>query len=604
MSAHILGRRATRSPRSFRPASGLLGLAAALASGSVWANPPSPSADLAPHKGAAIYAIELIQSDLSTAIVGLADERFDAARLGLEARVTAHRDAGHLSATGTVSVAVEAQGLRVRAELRDGHVPKVGRIGFSGNKALSAQQLTEALAAQGNRRRGGQLAVGSRIDKATINGAIQRLTSTYFDAGYIGVQVKLVLDQADAKAPVGEVTFQIDEGAQFTLSKVEVGLADGSDLPPGFKVPPLFSKVDSPVSPEAMAQDDELLVLAARVAGFPNATATHAISLDNPAHRGAVKFEVTLGPGGASTPGGRTQPAGELGADKSSAAAPGDGEVLGPDAVAAVPAGEVQRVALDVSLPPPAAGADLPGRVVGTALALGLKRMRQRAGAPEVALVPGPDRPWGSADAAGAISSGARHEPSALAALTAGTTTVSTSAELRMTALAMPVPSFALGDVALLEVAAQVGEMRMGGTRAGKAMLGGPHPSLIWFSARSDGAPIGGLEILKGTLDGKGALVLSRHAVLTGSAPDEDPQTCAGAPEGALQSFGLWRDVAHDAAQPAVYIARAWLARTCAPAWRACVQVKGAAACGDQPEPRMLMPRAWTSPIWSGVASP
>ncbi|MCY4343570.1 MAG: DUF3604 domain-containing protein [Gammaproteobacteria bacterium] len=119
----------------------------------------------------------------------------------------------------------------------------------------------------------------------------------------------------------------------------------------------------------------------------------------------------------------------------------------------------------------------------------------------------------------------------------------------------------------------------------------GARPSFIAFAARDsaeDATPLRELQLVKGWIDGEGALRYAARAI-------------AGADRGADTLCAVVQDETFDTAQSAYYYLRAVEAPT--PRWSAydCQRIEEAVrppVCSDGSLPETTVEMAWTSPIW------
>jgi hypothetical protein len=141
------------------------------------------------------------------------------------------------------------------------------------------------------------------------------------------------------------------------------------------------------------------------------------------------------------------------------------------------------------------------------------------------------------------------------------------------------------------------GGVPMGGDLA---LAAGATPSFI-LSAMADETPLERLQIVKGWVDGTGALNEKVYDVAVQGGGTVDTTTCQrGGTGGAMQLCSAFTDPDFDATRPAFYYARVlenpscrwstYLCNSLTPAQRTQFECDGL--------PKTIQERAWTSPIW------
>jgi hypothetical protein len=117
----------------------------------------------------------------------------------------------------------------------------------------------------------------------------------------------------------------------------------------------------------------------------------------------------------------------------------------------------------------------------------------------------------------------------------------------------------------------------------------------------ADETPLQKLQIVKGWVDGSGALQEQVFDVVTAGGGSVDTTTCQrSAGGGQMQLCGVFSDPAFDATRPAFWYARVVENPSCRWSTYVCNTLSAAdrATYGCDNLPQTIQERAWTSPIW------
>ena len=104
-------------------------------------------------------------------------------------------------------------------DVKEGPSVKVASINFTGNKALSARELRDAIETRSHNLLSWLFSSGF-LDQKKLQGDVDHLTSYYYERGYVNVQVAQPTIARTGESLV--VTFAIDEGPQYKVGNVTV----------------------------------------------------------------------------------------------------------------------------------------------------------------------------------------------------------------------------------------------------------------------------------------------------------------------------------------------------------------------------------------------
>jgi hypothetical protein len=129
---------------------------------------------------------------------------------------------------------------------------------------------------------------------------------------------------------------------------------------------------------------------------------------------------------------------------------------------------------------------------------------------------------------------------------------------------------------------------------------GSASPSFV-VAAMADETPLQKLQIVKGWVDGSGALQEQVFDVVTAGGGSVDTTSCQrSAGGGQMQLCGVFSDPSFDATRPAFWYARVVENPSCRWSTYVCSTLSAAdrATYGCDNLPQTIQERAWTSPIW------
>ncbi|HWP66290.1 MAG TPA: DUF3604 domain-containing protein [Candidatus Limnocylindria bacterium] len=169
------------------------------------------------------------------------------------------------------------------------------------------------------------------------------------------------------------------------------------------------------------------------------------------------------------------------------------------------------------------------------------------------------------------------------------------------------------GDARLAE-RGYAGGVPMGGELLGREGAAGAPRFVVSAlrdsgTARSPGAPLERVQIVKGWLDDAGTHERVFDVAVAPGPADVDLATCTPRGAGSDALCAVWADPEFDPEAPAFYYARVLEVPSCRWSTRACLQrgidcrhpgdvPDGWQECCDAHYPKTIQERAWTSPIW------
>lgn len=192
---------------------------------------------------------------------------------------------GYYEAHVNATMQNQADEILLVYEIDKGKKYKVGRIAFAGNHQIAEKDLMEVVAV----KKSHVWTHGSVTEKLAKNSA-SNIEALYRDRGYEGAKVTPQITVHDPKI---DVAFNIDEGAQTVVEKVEVTGNDNLPLAQVAAPMGLQLKPGGPFSPRKMTDDRNRISANYLNRGYVNAN-VKAVLKRNPAdpHRVEVTYNV------------------------------------------------------------------------------------------------------------------------------------------------------------------------------------------------------------------------------------------------------------------------------------------------------------------------